>query len=723
MTMTSFLRRILLPTAVLGVLVGVLTWQPPSGSSPWQAQLTSSSAGTGAVLSSVSSLASSAASVNCAPCLSNNCSVCTTTQECTAHPDYTGQYRCVSIGEENAGWQTCCQGTGTGSSFASSAVSVASSVPSSAGVVSSSASQGASLPVTSSFSSALHSQASSLAGSAKSGGAVIGLEVGLCAQVKPDPETGKKLVYCCLDEGFIYQREASSQEFETFVALLERLETMSATDAKVIFDSPYDGSVHKKYGWTTLCGPQVPCEVCSQDHICGNGVVEANEKCDDGPRNSDVTPDTCRSDCTLPRCGDNVVDRLKGEQCDDGQFNADQPNRCRADCTLPRCGDGIIDSLNGESCDAGSENSDTLPNRCRTTCQSPRCGDGVQDSNEECDDGNRTDGDGCSFSCQVERRQTTSIPATLCGNGILDPGEECDSGPENANIPNRCRQNCRVPRCGDGIQDAGEECDDGNSLTGDGCSPVCLRELTLSLTHVCGNHIIDPGEECDAGRNNANIPDHCRFGCLFPRCGDGIKDTNEQCDDGNLLDGDGCDRFCFSEFCGDGMIQMGEECDDGNLISGDGCSRLCQKEVGMAVSPLSMMSGVLLPAAPLRPVASSSVFSLSSVVPAQQQTGSAPMAAVILSSSVSSVSFLPSTYGFSSSVSAPSGPAFPSMTAQVIPFPVRDSSSALVTTPYYLPQQPVFTVGGLNDTGPATLSIVAMGAAAGLAWARRKRRP
>jgi len=563
---------------------------------------------------------------------------------------------------------------------------------------------------------------------------VIGLEAGLCAQVKPDPETGKKLVYCCLDEGFIYQKEAAQQEFEAFMSVLQRLETLSAAEATPIFESPYDGSIHKKYGWTNLCGNQIPCDVCSQDHICGNSVVEADEKCDDGPRNSDETPDACRSDCTFPSCGDSVIDRQLGEECDDGNFNGNQPNHCRIDCKLPICGDSIIDSLYGESCDSGDQNSDTEANRCRTVCQAPHCGDGVKDSAEECDDGNRADNDGCSFYCQSEQRQQASSfapPATWCGNGLLEAGEQCDNGADNANIPNQCRQNCVFPRCGDNIKDAGEECDDGNMANDDGCSAQCTRELALSLTYVCGNQIIDEGEECDAGTGNANIPDHCRFNCRFPICGDGIKDTSEQCDDRNHTDGDGCTMNCFSEFCGDGLREMGEECDDGNLISGDGCSRLCQREVGTSVSPLSMMSGTIVPVnrPPLRPAAGSSVSSIHTTELAQ--TSSFTAGAPTFNPSNEPSRTLPNTAFVSSSYAvyvdggtAPTNAA----NAQVIPFPTENpitgapTGSALPISSYYFPQQTSVPYGPLNDTGPATLSIVAMGSAAGLAWARRKRR-
>ena len=61
------------------------------------------------------------------------------------------------------------------------------------------------------------------------------------------------------------------------------------------------------------------------------------------------------------------------------------------------------------------------------------------------------------------------------------------------------------------------------------------------------------------------------------RCGDGVKAGLEQCDDGNLVDGDGCSGSCLVEECGDGVVQVssGEVCDDGNQIGGDGCSAGC----------------------------------------------------------------------------------------------------------------------------------------------------
>ena len=124
---------------------------------------------------------------------------------------------------------------------------------------------------------------------------------------------------------------------------------------------------------------------------------------------------------------------------------------CPSDCgPCQACGDFVCE---------GSETVATCPGDCSL------CGDGTLQPTEECEDGNRGSGDGCSAGCRLE-----------CGDGVLGATEECDDG--NRVSGDGCQSDCALPRCGDHVVDAdlAEECEDGNDVDGDGCSAGCLLE-------------------------------------------------------------------------------------------------------------------------------------------------------------------------------------------------------------------------------------------------------
>jgi cysteine-rich repeat protein len=64
------------------------------------------------------------------------------------------------------------------------------------------------------------------------------------------------------------------------------------------------------------------------DGVCGDGTVEGTEVCDDMGESA-----TCDDDCTLPECGDGVLNVTAGEECDDG--NTTDGDGCGATCSLP----------------------------------------------------------------------------------------------------------------------------------------------------------------------------------------------------------------------------------------------------------------------------------------------------------------------------------------------------------------------------------------------------
>lgn len=120
-----------------------------------------------------------------------------------------------------------------------------------------------------------------------------------------------------------------------------------------------------------------------------------------------------------PLCGDGVVD--PGEACDDGI----ETKLCDSDCTAVACGDARVNAAAGEECDDGNVDD---ADGCTATCKVTGCGDGILAMGEECDDGNKADGDGCTASCLFERWKHAGVaenvsPAEL---HLWDP---CWSGP------------------------------------------------------------------------------------------------------------------------------------------------------------------------------------------------------------------------------------------------------------------------------------------------------
>lgn len=118
--------------------------------------------------------------------------------------------------------------------------------------------------------------------------------------------------------------------------------------------------------------------------------------------------------------------------------------------------------------------------------QPPSCGNGVLEQGEQCDDGNTSDGDGCSATCQTE--MTPPPPSPCCGNGVIESGEACDDG--NTASGDGCSATCELetppppPVCGNGVLEDGEGCDDGNLDAGDGCSATCELEPCEGMDHL-----------------------------------------------------------------------------------------------------------------------------------------------------------------------------------------------------------------------------------------------
>jgi len=170
----------------------------------------------------------------------------------------------------------------------------------------------------------------------------------------------------------------------------------------------------------------------SSSGVCGDGVLDPGEECDNGPENADGA--LCSSGCIAASCGDDVAQPEAGEECDDGPDN-DEAGACTEACKAAKCGDDLIWE-GEEECDNGPNNKiggygDCTPLEC--TWWGPYCGDGVlQPEHEECDLGekdNEADGNACTGSCMLDGKVIFVTSKAYKGalGGLAGADEECNT--------------------------------------------------------------------------------------------------------------------------------------------------------------------------------------------------------------------------------------------------------------------------------------------------------
>lgn len=201
------------------------------------------------------------------------------------------------------------------------------------------------------------------------------------------------------------------------------------------------------------------------------------------------------------------------------------------------------------------------------------CGNGNIEGGEQCDDGNEAGGDGCSATCQLEPADKHDT----CANAeeiVLAPAAGGTYAASVASGTTNLTHDQTFTGCSSLGRDAiftvkapidgvlTVEVPSATFNVSLGARTTCPTSTTSSVPLVCSNASSGDGPEEISFSvvkdqvyyvivDGASATEYGPFTMLLnvrpPGCGDGLISGTEQCDDGNLTNGDGCSSTCTTE--------------------------------------------------------------------------------------------------------------------------------------------------------------------------------
>jgi cysteine-rich repeat protein len=245
----------------------------------------------------------------------------------------------------------------------------------------------------------------------------------------------------------------------------------------------------------------------------------------------------------------------------------------------------------GDACDACPNDSDKAANSGQCGCgvsDFDSDSDGIADCIDNCPStsrGEQVDTNGCSTSQAAPGNDVTVTTA----EGIDITFDQVDTSGyvtvEKISQPTE-PANFKL------VEGEAYEIDFSGTFTGD--VTICInydesaikgKEDKLQLLHFESDDWVDITTSIDTTNNLicGQTDSFSTFMVVEPdNDNDGFPDSIDNCpavaNDQTDADNDGIGDVCDPQTCGNGVLEGGEECDDGNLADGDGCSSLCVAE-------------------------------------------------------------------------------------------------------------------------------------------------
>ncbi|CAD8151416.1 unnamed protein product [Paramecium pentaurelia] len=341
----------------------------------------------------------------------------------------------------------------------------------------------------------------------------------------------------------------------------------------------------------TACHPGQNRILDKEQCRCSNGYFQEDNdlvcsKCNDLCQNCNFTKDQCNS------CYSSQNRRLNIDTCIcmDGFYDSGDlickkcPQKCKTclnETTCLTCNEDQyrILSIDNITCTCQSGYFDQSPENTCGKCHSS-CLECKQNNNfESCTR--------CSHTREPKYKNSNVLLFECkCRRGYYESNnQECSNCADYLNPP--INHYC-YSKCGDGIIQWNEDCDDGNNIDRDTCYK-CLNGNSFCFDYTCTGCLAGQCTGCIDGFYLTK-----EFICL--PCNSSCKTCIERADNCTDCiiykeDQSGCqmcdqnlgykisDSQCVP-ICGDGIKVDQEECDDGNLIIGDGCDQMCKIESG-----------------------------------------------------------------------------------------------------------------------------------------------